>query len=58
MRLVVILLTIGLSGCASFDRKALEEAGLWPSRTKTWCGPRVSYSHKARRTSAGVRCWY
>lgn len=58
MRLIVILTAIGLNGCASFDRKALEEAGLWPSREKSWCYPRARYVREAKRTQIGVRCHF
>ena len=58
MRLIVALLaSIGVSGCASFDRKALEESGLWPSRTEGWCHPRVRYERFHKRYHAGIRCY-
>jgi hypothetical protein len=60
MRLVVALLAaIGVSGCAWLpERKTLEEAGMWPSRTKTWCAPRAKYSRERERSYIGVRCYF
>lgn len=54
-----IALSIGLGGCGLLpERKTLEDAGLWPDKTKPWCAPRISYKHERRRVTAGVRCWW
>lgn len=58
MRLALIALSICLSGCALPERKTLEDAGLWPDKTKPWCAPRISHKVERRRTTAGVRCWW
>jgi hypothetical protein len=39
------------TGCA-----ALQDSPVWPSYTREWCYPRISYKHERKKTTAGVAC--
>lgn len=57
MRFLLWLVLAVAQGCALLpDKRTLQEAGLYPSRTEPFCYPRGKLEHERRRVYLGVGC--
>lgn len=57
MRILICLLASGVCGCALIpEKKALQDMGLWPSRTERFCYGRGKFDRERRKIEVGIGC--